>query len=116
MAREGDLEIVMAEPDIMGIANDRAHNIRDYVVFDPNATNIEIVRQENTAAQFEFTPMLFQMLQTVSQFFGAVTDNPHLHLKQFLQVASNFKILGNTDEAFKLRLFPYSLRCGAKSG
>lgn len=34
----------MAESDIIGIANDRAKNIRDYEVFDPNAMNTWIIR------------------------------------------------------------------------
>ncbi|MCI31263.1 hypothetical protein A2U01_0052475, partial [Trifolium medium] len=54
----------MAEPDIIGIANDKERSIRDYAVFDPNAMNTGIVRPEITAAQFEFKPMMFQMLQT----------------------------------------------------
>ncbi|MCI40077.1 hypothetical protein A2U01_0061309, partial [Trifolium medium] len=84
----------MPEPDIIGIANDRDRSIRDYDVFDANAMNTEIVRPEITAAQFKFKPMMFQMLQTVGQFSGTATDDPHLHLKQFLEVASNFKIPG----------------------
>ncbi|MCI47804.1 hypothetical protein A2U01_0069046, partial [Trifolium medium] len=70
----------MAEPDIKGIANNRGRSIRDYVVFDPNAMNTGIVRPEITAAQFEFKPMMFQMLQTVGQFSKAATEDPHLHL------------------------------------
>ncbi|MCI56164.1 hypothetical protein A2U01_0077415, partial [Trifolium medium] len=58
---------------------------------------------------------MFQMLQTVGQFSGVATEDPHLQLKQFLEVASNFKIPGITDDAFRLRLFPYSLRDRAKS-
>jgi hypothetical protein len=84
-------------------------------VFDPNAINTEIVRPEITAVQFEFKPMIFLMLQIVGQFFGTVTDNPHLHLKKFQEVAKKFKIHGIIDDAFKLRLFPYSLRDRAKS-
>lgn len=34
---------------------------------------------------------------------------------KLLEVASNFKILGVTNDAFRLRLFPYSLRGRAKS-
>jgi len=48
-------------------------------------------------------------VQTIGQFSGAVTDDPHLHLKQFTEVAENFKISGIEDDTFKLRLFPYSL-------
>ena len=50
------------------------------------------------------------MLQIVGQFSGLPHEDPHLHLKQFLEVASNFKIPGVTDNAFRLRLFPYSLK------
>ncbi|KAI5401982.1 hypothetical protein KIW84_066443 [Lathyrus oleraceus] len=32
-------EVVMADKDFIGIANDIAHKIIDYVVFDPNSMN-----------------------------------------------------------------------------
>ena len=112
---ELEAEAVMAEPDIIGIANDRARNIRDYAVFDPAAMSTGIVRPEITAPQFEFKPMMFQMLQTTGQYSGSPHEDPHLHLRQFLDVADNFKIPGVTDDAFRLRLFPYSLRDRAKS-
>ncbi|MCH87150.1 hypothetical protein A2U01_0008016 [Trifolium medium] len=70
---------------------------------------------EITAPQFEFKPIMFQMLQVVGQFSGTATEDPHLHLRQFMEVASNFKNPGITQEAFRLRLFPYSLRDRAKS-
>lgn len=37
-------EVVMEDNDIIGIANDIAHNIRDYVVFDPNSMNKGIIK------------------------------------------------------------------------
>lgn len=101
--------------DIIDIANDRARNIRDYVVFNPTSMCTSIFLPEITAAQFELKPMIFQMLQTTSQYFGSPTEDPHLNLRQFLDVASNFKILGVTDDTFRLRLFPCSLRDRAKS-
>ncbi|KAL5546795.1 hypothetical protein UlMin_006482 [Ulmus minor] len=76
--------------------------------------NTGIVRPEITANHFEFKPMMFQMLQTVGQFSGLPHEDPHLHLKQFLEVVSNFKIPGVADDAFRLRLFPYSLKDRAK--
>lgn len=36
--------------------------------------------------------------------------DPHLHLGKFLDVANNFKIHIIIDGAFRLRLFPCSLR------
>lgn len=51
--------IVMVDNDIIGIANDKAYNIKDYAVFDPDAMNIRIIRLEIVVSQFEFKPMLF---------------------------------------------------------
>ena len=76
--------------------------------------NTGIVRPEITANHFEFKPMMFQMLQIVGHFSGLPYKDTHLHLKQFLEVASNFKIPGVTDDAFRLRFFPYSLKDRAK--
>lgn len=39
----------------------------------------------------------------------------HIYLRQFLKVASNFKISRITNYVFRLRLSPYSLRDRAKS-
>lgn len=55
----------MADNDIIGIANDKPHNIRDNAIFDPNAMNIGIIIPEITVAQFEFKPMMFQMMQAI---------------------------------------------------
>lgn len=84
-------------------------------MFDPATMSNGIVLPETTAAQFEFKPMMFQILQTTGQYAGSPNEDPHLHLRQFLDVARNFKIPSVTDDAFRLRLFPYSLRDRAKS-
>ena len=59
--------------------------------------------------------MMFQMLQTVGQFNGPPDEDPHLHLKLFLEVSDAFKIAGATQNALRLRLFPYSLRDRARA-
>lgn len=65
--------------------------------------------------QFEFKPMIFQMLKPIGQYYGVSIEDPHLHLMQFLKVASNFKVSKITDETFRLRIFPYSLKNRDKS-
>ena len=60
-------------------------------------------------------PVMFQMLQTVGQFHGLSSEDPHLHLKSFLGVSDSFVIQGVPRDALRLTLFPYSLRDGAKS-
>lgn len=109
-----EVEVVMAETSIIGIANNRARNIRDYAVFDPNAMNTGIIRPKINASHLEFKSMIFQMLQSIGQYSCSTHENPYLHLRQLLDVASNFKIPGVSDDAFRLRLFPYSLRYIAK--
>ncbi|KAI5415664.1 hypothetical protein KIW84_040906 [Lathyrus oleraceus] len=75
----------MAEPDIIGITNDKARSTRDYAVFDPSAMNTGIIRPEITVVQFKFKPMMFQMLQAIGQYSGSAHEDPHLHLRQFLE-------------------------------
>lgn len=55
----------MTDNDIIGNANDRVRNIRDYFVFDLNAMHTSIILPKITIAQFEFKPMMFHMLQAI---------------------------------------------------
>ncbi|XP_024021733.1 uncharacterized protein LOC112091705 [Morus notabilis] len=57
---------------------------------------------------------MFQMLQTVGQFSGIATEDAHLHLGQFMKVCDTFKLAGVTEDALRLKLFPYSLRDRAR--
>ncbi|KAH9770111.1 hypothetical protein KPL71_012262 [Citrus sinensis] len=96
--------------NIIYMANDRDRAIRDYAVLTPQVVHHGIIRPEVETANFELKPMMFQMLQTVGQFNGLPNEDPHLHLKLFLEVSDAFKIAGATQDALRLRLFPYSLR------
>lgn len=57
--------IVMADNDIIDNANDMAHKIRDYSLFDPNYMKTIIIRPEITVTQFKFEPMMLQILQAI---------------------------------------------------
>ena len=95
--------------------NDRDRPMRDYAMFDHQNMQTSIARPHIDAVHFEFKPMMFQMLQTIGQFGGFSHEDPHEHLKQFLEVCSNFIIPGVSENAFRLKLFPYSLKDKAKS-
>jgi len=97
--------------NIINMADDKDRSIREYAMFDPNTLNTSILR----LSQFEFKSIIFQILQNIGQFSWAVTDDPHLHLKQFTEVVENFKIQGVKDDDFMLRLFPYAPTRRAKS-
>ncbi|KAH9685728.1 hypothetical protein KPL70_014067 [Citrus sinensis] len=68
------------------MADDRDRTIRDYAVLTPQVVHPGIVRPEVEAANFELKPVMFQMLQTVGQFNGLPTEDPHLYLKLFLEL------------------------------
>ncbi|KAH9714640.1 protein kinase domain-containing protein [Citrus sinensis] len=72
--------------NIIHMANDRDRAIRDYAVLTPQAIHPGIVRPDVQADNFELKPVMFHMLQTVGQFNGLPSEDPHLHLKLFLEL------------------------------
>ena len=97
------------------MANDKDSAIRDYAVLTPQAIHSGIVRPNVQANNFELKPVIFQMLQTVGQFSRLPSEDLHPHLKLFLEVSDTFKITGASQEALRLRLFPFSLRDQARA-
>ena len=97
------------------IVNDRDRCIRQYVVPLFTTLNPGIRRPDIEATQFELKPVMFQMLQLVGQFSGMPTEDPHLHLRLFMKVSNLFKIASVTEDALRLKLFPYSLRDQARA-
>lgn len=61
------------------------------------------------ANNFEIKPSLIQMLQNAGQFSVSPNDDPYLHLEALLEICDTVKFNGVTDDAIKLRLFPFSL-------
>ena len=81
------------------IADDRDRALRQYVVPVFNDLNPGIRRPKIEARQFKLKPVMFQMLQTVGQFSGMPTEDPHLHLRLFMEVSDSFKLAGVPEDA-----------------
>ncbi|MDN3212562.1 retrotransposon gag domain-containing protein, partial [Haemophilus sp. SZY H51] len=62
---------------------------------------------------FELKPALITMVQA-SPFCGKTHEDANAHLQQFLEICGTFTIKGITQEAIRLRLFPFSLLEKAK--
>jgi hypothetical protein len=83
--------------------------LRDFII--PKATNIRpsVVAPAIAANNFELKANLITMAQQ-NQFSGLPSDDPHLHLAVFLEICDTYKSNGVSDDALRLRLFPFSLR------
>ncbi|KAK5839294.1 hypothetical protein PVK06_008070 [Gossypium arboreum] len=82
----------------------------------PSLTGAEssIVRPAIAANNFELKPNTIQMIQQFVQFDGLQDEDPNTHLANFLEFCDTFKINGVSDDAIRLRLFPFSLKNKAK--
>ncbi|CAN6554974.1 unnamed protein product [Malus baccata var. baccata] len=54
------------------------------------------------------------MLEILPSFHGLSTDDPNMHLTEFLMGCKNILVRGFSVESIKLRLFPYTLKDGAR--
>ncbi|XP_021737862.1 uncharacterized protein LOC110704391 [Chenopodium quinoa] len=72
-----------------------------------------IVRPPVTAQHFELKPQFIQFISNDS-FAGTPHDCPVSHIDSFLEKCDTMKMNGVTDDAIRLRLFPFSLRDRAK--
>ena len=73
-----------------------------------NAPNVE-------ANNFELRPHLITMLQNSATFHGLPDEDPHLHITNFLEICDTFRINGASNDAIRLRMFPFSLKDRAKA-
>ncbi|XP_073017867.1 uncharacterized protein [Primulina eburnea] len=55
------------------------------------------------------------MIQNTIQFWGNALNDPNPHIADFLEICDTFKFNGVSDDAIRLRLFPFSQRNKAKS-
>ncbi|XP_063948190.1 uncharacterized protein LOC135152262 [Daucus carota subsp. sativus] len=50
------------------------------------------------------------MVQNSVQFGSSPTEDPNMHIRDLIEIYDTFKFNGVTEDAIKLRLFPFSLR------
>lgn len=64
-----------------------------------------------TAAHYEIKP---STIQSLPSFLGLSTENPYDFLGEFLAICSTIKLSVFTEDALRMRLFPFSLKERAK--
>ncbi|XP_038890241.1 uncharacterized protein LOC120079867 [Benincasa hispida] len=94
------------------MANSSMRTMREYASLVLYDFSPRILYPTPDGTRFEMKSVMLQMLQTVGQFGGGHGEDPHTHMKRFLEMCNSFVI--PTPEAIRLSLFPYSLRDDAK--
>ena len=82
--------------------------IRDYA-HPPSTTQPVIRRPAIQANNFELKSITLQLLQRI-QFNGLPHEDPNAHTLNFLEVCDTVKYNGVSNDAIRLRLFPFSLK------
>ena len=86
--------------------------LRDYSA--PSANQVPTGPEVNTGGEnFEIKTGLITMVQA-NPFCGRANKDASAHLQQFLELCSTFVIKGVSQDAIRLRLFPFSLLGRAK--
>ncbi|KAJ9551743.1 hypothetical protein OSB04_015788 [Centaurea solstitialis] len=110
-----DEEELYQEQDIIQLANSKDGGIMDYAIPVLGQLHSGIFRPKIKAAHFALKPLMFSMIQTNGQFGGTAVEDPHSHLKSFMQITDSFRIPGVSPSALRLSLFPFSLKERARA-
>lgn len=106
----------LAEQEIpMNMTGDEQKSLWDYVM--PNVTDIQlsIKRPAINANSFKIKLVTIQMLHNTCQFGGSSIDDPNEHILSFLEVCDTFKFNNVSEDAVRLRMFPFTLKDKARS-
>ena len=79
----------------------------------PTIVQFAIQRPPIQANNFKLKVVTLQMLESI-MFHGLPSENPNMHLTNFIEVCDTIKYNGVTEEALRLRLFLLSLGDRAK--
>ncbi|XP_030963798.1 uncharacterized protein LOC115984958 [Quercus lobata] len=96
------------------MADQEQKALRDYSMPSVNGATLSIRRPAIQANNFEIKPAIIQMIQQTVQFRGLSQEDPNVYIANFMGICDTFKHNGVTDDAIRLRLFPFSLRDKAK--
>ncbi|KAL8134915.1 hypothetical protein AgCh_009793 [Apium graveolens] len=92
---------------VLVIMGDPAARMKALMDFSqPKINDIQscIVRTTITANTFEIKPGIIQWVHNSIQFGGSPTEDPNMHIRDFIEICDTFKFNGVSEDAVKLRL------------
>lgn len=102
------------KPDPIMAEVPRNRPLREYAASSQQEPHNSITAPTIDRRDFELKPSLISAIQQ-RQFFGNPTEDPNEHLTKFVQFADIVIAHGVTNDALRLRLFPFSLRDRARA-
>ena len=95
--------------NLNNMAQPERRTLGDFAMPDISGSFGGIVARTIANNNFEIKPSIIQMVQN-NQFGGLQGEDPYAHILTFLNVCATFMINGVTDDAIRLRLFPFSFK------
>ncbi|KAL0428667.1 UNVERIFIED_CONTAM: hypothetical protein Slati_3041500 [Sesamum latifolium] len=86
----------------------------EYSFSTADGTISSIVKPSVEANNFEIKPSIIQIIRSSVQFYGLPDEDPNKHLMNFLEICDTFRFNSVSNDAVRLRIFPFSLCDTAK--
>ncbi|KAL0438868.1 UNVERIFIED_CONTAM: hypothetical protein Slati_2369800 [Sesamum latifolium] len=97
--------------EIMGVVE---RPIMEYLFPTADGTISSIAKPAIQANNFEIKPSIIQIIRSSVQFSGLPDEDLNKHLINFLEICDTFRFNGVSNDAVRLRIFPFSLCDTAK--
>jgi hypothetical protein len=81
--------------------------LRDHYVPTTYTPSSSLQLPDITAAHYEIKPSNIQMLPS---FYGLDNEDPYKHLDEFLEICLTMRLQNISEDALRMRLFPFSLK------
>ncbi|KAL0458493.1 UNVERIFIED_CONTAM: hypothetical protein Slati_0476500 [Sesamum latifolium] len=108
---EEQLAIFEPTMEVMGVVE---RPMMEYSFPATDGTISLIVKPSVEANNFEIKPPIIQIIWSSVQFSDLPYEDPNKHLINFLEICDTFKFNGVSNDAVRLRIFPFSLCDTAK--
>ncbi|KAK4382104.1 hypothetical protein Sango_2903000 [Sesamum angolense] len=100
------LAVVATIMENMGVVE---RSMIEYSLTTVDVTISNIAKPTVQVNYFEIKSAVIQIIQPSVQFSSLPDEDPNKHLANFLEICDNFKFNGVSDDAVRLRIFPFSL-------
>ena len=98
-----------------GAIQNAPRTLMDYAQPSLSRTKSYIRRPTIESTTFELKPSYVTMIQNSVQFHGLPSEDPNLHIANFLEMCDMFRANGASYDAIRLRLFLFTLKDKAKA-